>query len=134
MAGRRFLAAAGVVVSLALAATPVAAAPAVGTQFSGLWVGTDTADGSTQVLQVSAGQSPSVVYQDFYASSCEEHGSRSTHWVSAGRGWVDGSYLVIEFHKSGCGSFSIGAYVDFYEYDAGSDTLTDSWGNVYSRA
>ena len=133
MTGRRLRIVTGALLTLALAASPVSAAPAVGSQFAGLWVSTDF-DGSTQVLDVAAGGTPRVTYQDFYASSCDDHGSPSTHWVAAGRGWVDGDLLVIEYHKSGCGFFTIGGYADFYTYDAGTDTLTDSVGIVWTRA
>ena len=133
MIGRRLLVVTGVLLTLALAASPATAAPAVGSQFAGVWVSEDY-DGSTQVLLVSAGGSPRVTYEDFYASGCDNNGSPSTHWVAAGRGSVDGDLLVIDYHKSGCGFFSIGAYSDFYEYDAGTDTLTDSVGIVWTRA
>jgi hypothetical protein len=112
-----------------LAATALAAGPG---PFKGLWTSTDT-DGSTQMLSVSGGATPSVVFQDFYASVCDRFGGPSTHWVSAGTGEVDGDDLVVGFHKSGCGSFSIGAYVDLWTYQPGSDTLIDTAGIVWSR-
>ena len=134
MIGRRMLVVTGVALSLAMVASPVGAAPAVGSQFAGMWVSTDPGDGSTQTLQVGAGASPRVTYQDFYASSCDNNGSPSTHWVAAGRGWVSDDLLEIVYHKSGCGLFSIGEYYDYYEYNAGADTLTDSSGTTYYRA
>jgi hypothetical protein len=133
MSSRRILLVAGVALAALVWAAPVGAAPAMGSQFAGMWVSTDF-DGSTQTLQVSAGATPRVTYQDFYASGCDNHGSPSTHWVAAGQGWVDGDILVIDYHKSGCGFFTIGAYSDFYEYDAGTDTLTDSVGITWARA
>ena len=133
MQGRRMLVVTGVALSLAMTAAPVGAAPAVGSQFAGLWVSTDPVDGSTQMLKIGAGASPSVTYQDFFASSCADHGSPSTHWVSAGRGSVEGDLLFIAFHRSGCGWFSIGAYEDYVAYDAGNDTVIDSSGTAYER-
>src|SRR5215210_4669649 len=127
------LVALGAVLSLAVMATPVAAAPAVGSQFAGTWSSTDAGDGSFQTLKVGAGESPSVTFQDFFASSCEDHGSPSTHWVSAGRGSVSGDLLEVGFHKSGCGAFTIGPYGDFFEYDSGTDTLTDASGTTWVR-
>jgi hypothetical protein len=127
------LATAALALALALP-SGVLAGPAVGSQFAGLWVSTDPVDGSTQMLKIAAGSAPSVTYQDFFASSCEDHGSPSTHWVAAGRGEVDGNFLGITFHKSGCGAFTIGAYEDYVEYDAGTDTLIDSSGTTYDRA
>ena len=100
--------------------------------FKGVWTSTDT-DGSTQLLIVSSGSTPSVTFEDFYASACDRFGGPSTHWVSAGEGSVDGDALLVSFHKSGCGSFSIGAYDGWWLYDAGSDTLIDSDDIVWSR-
>jgi hypothetical protein len=119
----------GVLLALQLMAAGVSAA---GTAFQGVWVSTD-GDGSQQALLIGAGQRPSVVYQDFFASACEGAGSRSTHWVAAGSGEIDGDTLAVHFHKSGCGAFSIGEYDDTYEYDAGDDVLVDSFGIVWSR-
>ena len=130
MLGRRSFALTGVALSLAVLATPVSAASS---QFAGIWTSTDT-DGSSQMLTVSGGARPSVVYQDFYASGCDNFGGPATHWVGAGRGEVDGDTLWVEFHKSGCGTFLQGGYGDFYEYDSGTDTLVDSFGIVWSRA
>lgn len=132
MHNRIGLAAAAIAISLALPAA-VLAAPAVGSQFAGTWESTDF-DGSHQTLSVSAGAAPSVVYQDFYASGCDNHGNPSSHWVGAGRGSVDGDTLYITYHKSGCGRFLQGGYEDWYVYDAGSDTLTDSFDIVWTRS
>ena len=101
--------------------------------FSGRWASTDPSDGSSQVLLVSAGSAPTVTFQDYFATSCVNHGSPATQWTSAGRGEIDGDTLYVSFHKSGCGSFSIGQYDDFFWYDAGNDTLTNSFGIVWQR-
>ena len=113
-----------------LLATVVSAAQP--SPFKGLWTSTDT-DGSTQLLIVSDGSHPSVTFQDFYASACDRFGGPATHWVSAGRGSVDGTWLLVSFHKSGCGSFSIGAYDDVWMYEPGTDTLLDPAGITWSR-
>ena len=118
------------VTAMLLAVAPVAAA---GSAFAGTWTSIDN-DGSFQMLTVSGGNAPSVTYQDFFASSCQRDGSPSTHWVSAGQGTVDGDTLFVDFHKSGCGRLTIGAYADAYTYDAGSDTLTDTFGIVWERS
>ena len=131
MLGRRSLVISGVALSLAMLATPVSAAS---TPFAGVWTSTDIPDGISQMRTVSAGSRPSVVYQDFYASGCDTFGGPATHWVGAGRGEVEGDTLIAFFHKSGCGTFGKGGYVDVYDYDSGSDTLTDSFGIVWSRA
>ena len=100
--------------------------------FKGVWTSTDT-DGSTQLLIVSSGATPSVTFEDFYASACDRFGGPSTHWVSNGEGSVDGDLLIVSFHKSGCGSFTIGAYDGFWSYQAGSDTLIDPDDIVWTR-
>jgi hypothetical protein len=130
MLGRRFLMVAGLALSITVLAAPVSAAS---TPFKGVWTSTDN-DGSSQMLTVSAGTRPSVVYQDFYASGCDTFGGPATHWVGAGRGEVDGDTLFVGFHKSGCGTFLQGGYGDEYVYDSGSDTLTDAFGIVWYRA
>ncbi|MEO5703866.1 MAG: hypothetical protein ABIZ52_02245 [Candidatus Limnocylindrales bacterium] len=116
--------------ALALPAGALAAAPT--SSFTGSWVSTDY-DGSHQTLVVSSGGRPSVVYQDFYASGCDSNAGPATHWVSAGTGAVEGDVLWISYRKSGCGTFLMGGYEDYYIYDAGSDTLTDSAGIVWTR-
>lgn len=102
-----------------------------GSPFKGQWTSTDS-DGSTQRLIVSSGATPSVVFEDFYASSCARFGP-ATHWVSSGKGELDGNDLIVAFHNSGCGTFSIGAYDDFWTYQSGSDTLLDSVGITWTR-
>jgi hypothetical protein len=117
--------------ALALPAGALAAAPT--SPFTGSWVSIDT-DGSDQTLVVSAGNRPSVTYQDFYASGCENHGGPATHWVGAGKGTVEGDVLYVSFQKSGCGNTLMGGYEDEYTYDAWADTLTDSFGIVWTRS
>jgi len=130
---RRFLAAAAALI-LALGIPAAALAAPAPSPFAGTWVSTDIPDGSSQLLIVSGGARPSVVYQDFYASGCDTFAGPATHWVGAGMGEVDGDTLWVGFHKSGCGTYLQGGYGDFYVYDSGSDTLTDSFGIVWSRA
>jgi len=117
-----------------LLAVVVAGVVAAGTSpFAGRWTSTDPDDSSSQVLVVSGGDTPTVTFQDFFASACANHAGPASHWVSAGLGEVDGDTLYAHYHKSGCGGFSIGAYDDWYQYDAGTDTLTDSFGITWYR-
>jgi hypothetical protein len=132
MMRRRLIMVAGVALALAVGAAPASAArPA--SSFTGNWTSTDT-DGSSQTLTVSSGGSPSVVYQDFYASGCDNEGAPATHWTAAGKGFVDGDDLIVSFHKSGCGRFIQGGYLDVYSYESGSDTLVDTFGITWTRA
>ena len=108
------------------------AAPAT-SAFTGSWESVDT-DGSHQTLVVSAGARPSVIYQDFYANGCDRFGGPATHWVAAGKGSVEEGTLFVLFHKSGCGRFLQGGYEDWFAYQAGTDTLQDSFGIVWTRS
>ena len=117
---------------VALAMTPTTAL-ADDRPFHGRWVSTDT-DGSSQVLIVSGGATPSVNYQDDVAHVCAEAGSPNVHWVAAGAGQVEDDVLVVAFHQSGCGSILHGGYVDWWQYDAASDTLGDAYGVTWYRA
>ena len=130
MKRRLSIALAGLVLAIAIPATSIAA-PST-SAFTGSWESTDF-DGSHQTLVVSTGARPSVVFQDFYASSCDGHGNPSSHWTSAGWGQVDGDVLWISYQKSGCGTFLKGGYEDYYVYDSGTDTLIDSADNVWTR-
>lgn len=100
--------------------------------FKGVWTSTDR-DGSAQLLIVSSGATPAVTFEDFYASACARFGGPSTHWVSAGQGSVDGDLLIVAFHRSGCGSFGIGAYEGYWTYQPAFDTLIDTDGIEWSR-
>jgi len=128
---RRILAVFGAALLILVTATAAAAA-APNSAFTGLWVSTDT-DGSTQLLKVSGGTTPSVLYQDFYASVCANNGSRSVHWTASGTGTVDGDALFASFKTSGCGSFGIGAYESPWFYDGATDTLTDPYDVTWYR-
>jgi hypothetical protein len=109
-------------------------ATAAGSGFMGVWVSTDPVDGSSQMLSISGGSAPSVVYQDAFASYCDRNGFPSTHWVAAGHGTIDGTVMLVEYHKSGCGVFGQGGYSDVLVYNGGTDTLVDGSGVTWSRA
>ena len=124
------------VVALALAGTallatvPAVAAAASG--FAGTWVSTDT-DGSTPALSVGRGAAPAVTYLDFYANTCAVAGSPATQFVATGRGSIDGASMWVDFRNGGCGRHKLGPFGLGFEYDAGADTLTDSFGITWSR-
>ena len=129
----RRLVLAGLTLAAALAVPAgVIAAPST-TEFTGSWVSVDT-DGSDQTLVVSGGAQPSVIYQDFFANGCDRFGGPATHWVGAGKGSVEEGTLFVVFHKSGCGRLLQGGYEDWFVYEAGSDTLEDSFGIIWTRA
>jgi hypothetical protein len=109
-------------------------AAASGGGFSGVWVSTDPVDGSAQMLSVSGGSAPSVVYQDAFASYCARNGFPAVHWVAAGQGTIDDTVMNVDYHKSGCGTFGQGGYSDVFVYDGGTDALVDGSGVTWSRA
>ena len=127
---RRILGIGILLVALGLPATAFAAQPA--SPFTGSWESVDF-DGSHQTLVVSSGATPSVTYQDFFASGCDNAGVPTTHWVAAGKGSVEGDVLGIQYGKSGCGRFLQGGYEDWYLYDADTDTLIDTADIVWTR-
>jgi hypothetical protein len=118
--------------ALAIAIPATALAARSTTPFAGTWTSTDF-DDSTQVLIIAGGGHPSVVYEDFFASGCYYNAGPATHWVAAGQGSIDGDTIWIDYHKSGCGTFLQGGYGDYYTYNSGDDTLTDSVGITWYR-
>lgn len=132
MQRRSIIIAAALVLALAIPGSSLAAAPT--SPFTGSWETTDFPDGSHETLVVSSGARPSVVFQDFYASGCDTFSNLpATHFTAAGKGEVDGNTLWVGFHKSGCGTFLLGGYGDYYDYNAGDDTLTGSDGIIWTR-
>ena len=131
MNGRRSLAFALATVALLLVAAPATAA-SPSSDFTGSWTSVDT-DGSSQTLKVSSGATPTVVYQDFYASGCDTFAGPATHWTAAGEGSISGDTMNVAFHKSGCGTFLQGGYEDMYVYDEATDTLVDAFGITWFR-
>lgn len=125
----------GVLALCLVAAGLLALAPAVSAAspgFAGTWVSVDS-DGSMQGLAIGRGSTPTVTYQDFYASSCANAGSPSTHFVATGRGSVDGDSLWVEFRNGACGRHRIGPFGLGLGYDGGGDTLTDDFGITWYR-
>jgi len=103
-------------------------AQAAGSVVKGVWLSIDF-DGSTQLLILSSGSEPSVVYEDFFASVCADNGVASTRWVAAGQCDVGDQTMAVTFHKTGCGVFGMGGYQEVFAYDAAADALTDSFGS-----
>ncbi len=109
------------------------AAFASGSVFAGTWTSIDVPDGSTQLLSVSANGSPTVTYQDLFASGCANDGARSTVFAAVGKATIDGNVLDVSFAMSGCGSFKLGSFELPFTYDSAADTLTDGFGIVWHR-
>jgi hypothetical protein len=124
---RRFvslLSAAALVVALAGVATAAPSDP-----FKGAWASIDT-DGSNQTLTFGGnGSTRRVTLFDDGASVCDG----MVPATGRGTGTVDGSSLSVTYLLS-ChpgGSFTTPEVT--YTHDAGSNTLTDSFGVTWSR-
>ena len=111
---------------------PTAASGVSGT-LAGTWTSTDT-DGSTQTLDItgSGRHAYSMVYVDESATgACAGDPAQVT-----GPGFVEGEDLVM-VGTLVClpGGNGLRTRISiFFDYDAGADTLTDSFGIVWERA
>jgi hypothetical protein len=148
----------GLLILMQLALAPaVLASPGEPTGYTGNWTTIDCAtwweegpdghivdcdrwgDGSSMTLRIGPGETPRIVFQDDYASSCAVASSPSTRWVGAGSGSYADLGLVVTLTKTGCGTFQAGGSVELGLYhDPGSDTLWedgdgDGWGIIWQR-
>lgn len=126
------IAAALIVVLAALAIGAGGALRAQTTPFEGRWTSTDS-DGSRQVLAISGGTTPDVVYEDFFASGCAANGDRSTHFFAEGRGVVTGRRLIVAFPGGGCVTWQVEPYHVEFEHDAATDRLLGGDGIWWRR-
>ena len=110
----------------------VGSRPGPGTVFQGRWMSTDVADDSTQTLVVSAGQTPSVHFEDDFSANCKRRGEPSTIYLADGQGEITGGRLTFRMPGSGCG-IDIGPAEWFYDYDPATDTLVDYQEIVWVR-
>jgi hypothetical protein len=112
--------------------TPTAASAASGA-LAGTWTSIDN-DGSTQTLDItgSGRHAYSMVYVDESATSaCDGNPAQVS-----GPGYVEGEDLVM-VGSLVClpGGNDLRTRITlFFDYDAGADTLTDSFGIVWERA
>jgi hypothetical protein len=105
---------------------------AAGGGLADTWTSVDT-DGSDQTLSItgSGGKAYAMVYDDDSATVCNGAPARIV-----GPGFVDGSDVVMEgtlVCLPGGNPFRSRLAIGF-RYDAGTDTLTDSFGVVWHRA
>jgi len=99
---------------------------------SGTWTSTDN-DGSSQVMKISGSgeRAYAITLIDFSATLCDGAPALA---VGAGSVVEDGlSSLVTATCLPGGNVLRFRVPIDF-EYDAGADTLTDSFGVVWYRA
>ena len=108
--------------------------PASGTAgpLSGTWTSTDS-DGSSQIMTIqgSGQRAYAITAVDLAATLC---GGAPALVVGAGSVVEDGLDAVITVACIPGGNLLRFRVPISYEYDAGADTLTDSFGVVWSRA
>ena len=103
------------------------------TPFEGTWTAIDRGDGSDMLLVVSAGNEPSVRYEDYHASACTRQGDSNDHWIGEGKGEIDGDTMVVSYETSGCTTYREPPHELTYVYDEGSKTLVDGRGDTWHK-
>lgn len=126
------LGAALILVLAAVAVGPGGAIRPATTPFEGRWTSTDH-DGSRQLLAVSGGMTPTVSYEDLFASGCADNGDRSTHFFAEGRATISGPKMTVAFPGGGCVTWRVEAYVVDFEHDPATDGLLDNTGIRWRR-
>ena len=128
-------------VAMLVTASAVQAAPP-SSQFSGTWIGTDPADGSTEYLVVNGGSNARIDYQDSFAAACWAAGS-TDFWLSTDlRGSISGDTMTGVFKSAKCGHLALTSWKGqsmVWTFNAGAtsdpadDTLFDgvvTWSRV----
>lgn len=119
-------------------ALPLAATAAPPSPFTGSWTSVDPVDGSNQRMAIGGGPAPRVLLYDDGATVCglDELGEPVHAARVTGRGTVDGTTLSVDLDVYCLASptYLLGSFAGVFEYDAGTDTLTDGIGIVWSRA
>jgi hypothetical protein len=103
------------------------------TAFEGRWTATDPADESTLTLVVGAGTAPVVQFQDDLATGDACVADEVKIFRADGVGEITGNRLVASYPDGGgCGLMLVGIG-GRYDYEAGTDTLTDQDGVEWTR-
>lgn len=129
------------VIALALVGATVAAAilgggtgPSSSTVFEGTWTSTDPGDGSTQTLAVGAGSTPTVHFEDHFATGDACRADTIKRFTADGTGAIAGNRLEVSFPDGGgCLLMKVEMHGVFYDYDPGTDTLLDHLGLMWAR-
>ncbi len=121
---------------VAAVAVPAGAAPP--SPFTGAWTSIDI-DGSSQRLTIGGGPAPRVQLLDDGASVCglDENGDPIWAARATGRAAVAGDVLTVDLdlYCLARPTYFLDTFAGLeYTYDAGTDTLTDGLGVVWSRA
>jgi len=127
-------------IALALVLAAVAGAILAGggasrpsTPFEGTWTTTDVPDGSTMNLYVGAGTTPTVRFEDLFATGDACIADESKVFTADGTGEITGNRLVASYPKGGgCGSVLV-SIAGVYLYDPKTNSLTDQDGLIWIR-
>lgn len=126
---------------LALVAATAAAAIFVGgsvrppsTVFEGTWTSTDPADHSTQTLVVGAGTTPTVHFEDDFATGDACVADPVKRFTADGTGSITGARIETVFPDGGgCGLRLVEVPMGHLDYDAATDTLVGEQGLTWTR-
>jgi hypothetical protein len=103
------------------------------TVFEGTWTSIDPADGSTQILIVGAGTSPTVHFEDQFATGLACRAEAVKVFAAEGSGEISDDRLDASFPDGGgCGGMTVDVALRLV-YDAGTDSLRDQDGLRWFR-
>ncbi|HEX4896933.1 MAG TPA: hypothetical protein VFV53_01085, partial [Candidatus Limnocylindrales bacterium] len=108
--------------------------PSASTVFEGTWTSTDLGDGSRQTLDVGAGMTPAVHFEDAYATGGACAADEVKVFTADGRGQIFDNRLAVTYPAGGgCGLTTVPIETGVLDYDAATDTLLGSDGLRWFR-
>ena len=111
------------------------AGPSRSTVFEGTWIATDPGDGSRQTLDVNAGMTPAVHYEDAFSTGGACVADEVKVFTADGRGQIFENRLAVTYPAGGgCGMTTVPIETGVLDYDAATDTLLASDGVRWFRA
>lgn len=129
------IAAALLAATMAVAILGGGGGPSASTVFEGTWTSTDLGDGSRQTLDVGAGMTPAVHFEDAYSSGGACVADEVKVFTADGRGQVFDNSLAVTYPAGGgCGLTTVPIETGVLDYDATTDTLLASDGLRWFRA
>jgi len=137
---RRVIGSLTVLPILLLAIAPAALAARPSTGFTGSWEATDPLDGSNLSADISGATTTQIIYTDDNATNACE-GASTAVFTSLLIGTVDGDEMFTTMATAKCGTQPLGFHGLQIEWTfhangpgAADDTLTNSFGEEYTRA
>ena len=127
------LVAAALVAALVAAMALGVGSPSRSTVFEGIWTTTDPADGSTMNLYVGGGGTPTIRFEDLFATGAACVADEVKIFRADGTGQITGTRLEATFPDGGgCGLDSV-SMAGTYVHDSDADTLLDQGGLIWTR-